>query len=51
VARLRWLRCAADGDELSGKTMAVVGFGDIGRVLGKRATAFEMDVVDKTEGY
>jgi phosphoglycerate dehydrogenase-like enzyme len=33
------------GDELSGKTMAIIGFGDIGRALAKRARAFEMHVV------
>lgn len=33
------------GDELSGKTMAILGFGDVGRALAKRARAFEMDVI------
>ncbi len=33
------------GEELSGKTMAIVGFGDIGRALARRARAFDMDVV------
>jgi phosphoglycerate dehydrogenase-like enzyme len=33
------------GDELSGKTMAILGYGEIGRALAKRARAFEMNVV------
>jgi phosphoglycerate dehydrogenase-like enzyme len=33
------------GDELSGKTMAIIGFGEIGRALAKRARAFEMHVI------
>lgn len=33
------------GDELSGKTMTIVGYGEIGRALAKRAQAFEMDVI------
>jgi phosphoglycerate dehydrogenase-like enzyme len=33
------------GDELSGKTMAILGFGEIGRALAKRARAFEMEVI------
>ena len=33
------------GEELSGKTMAILGFGEIGRALARRARAFEMDVV------
>jgi phosphoglycerate dehydrogenase-like enzyme len=33
------------GDELSGKTMAILGYGDIGRALARRALAFDMRVV------
>jgi phosphoglycerate dehydrogenase-like enzyme len=33
------------GDELAGKTMAILGYGEIGHALAKRARAFEMNVV------
>ncbi len=33
------------GEEMSGKTMAIVGFGEIGRALARRARAFDMQVV------
>jgi phosphoglycerate dehydrogenase-like enzyme len=33
------------GGELSGKTLAILGYGDIGHALAPRARAFEMDVV------
>jgi phosphoglycerate dehydrogenase-like enzyme len=33
------------GEELSGKTMVILGYGDIGHALAKRAHAFDMEVV------
>ncbi len=33
------------GDELSGKTLAILGYGEIGRALAKRALAFDMQVI------
>ena len=33
------------GEELHGKTLVILGFGDIGRALARRARAFEMKVV------
>jgi phosphoglycerate dehydrogenase-like enzyme len=33
------------GDELAGKTLAILGYGEIGHALAKRARAFEMNVV------
>lgn len=34
-----------DAEELNGKTMGVVGFGQIGQQVAKRAAAFDMDVI------
>jgi phosphoglycerate dehydrogenase-like enzyme len=33
------------GDELGGKTMAILGYGEIGHALAKRARAFDMEVI------
>ncbi len=39
----QWLEYA--GDEVAGKTMAIIGYGSIGRSLGRVARSFEMTVV------
>src|SRR5215211_1658588 len=41
----RWERSSFKGNELYGKTMGVIGFGRIGRLVAQRALAFGMDVV------
>jgi len=41
----QWNRAAFQGDQLAGKTLGIVGFGRIGRAVGKRALAFDMKVV------
>ena len=41
----RWDRQAAIGTELYGKTLGIVGLGDIGGRLARRARAFEMNVL------
>ncbi len=41
----KWLKKELEGVELNGKTLGVVGFGRIGAEVGKRATAFGMNVV------
>jgi len=41
----RWDRKALTGVELRGKTLGLIGLGRIGREVGKRATAFEMNVI------
>lgn len=45
----RWSQHWADpylvGDEVSGATLGVVGFGNIGRAVARRARAFDMDVL------
>lgn len=40
-----WKREAWYGYELKGKRLGIIGFGNIGSRVGKRAKAFEMDVV------
>jgi len=40
-----WKREAWYGYELKGKKLGIIGFGNIGSRVGKRAKAFEMDVV------
>jgi D-3-phosphoglycerate dehydrogenase / 2-oxoglutarate reductase len=40
-----WLKKEFEGVELNGKTLGIVGYGRIGRELGKRAAAFGMSVV------
>ena len=45
LAEGRWERSKYAGTELSGKTLGVVGFGRIGRLVAARARAFEMEVV------
>ncbi|MBV9325302.1 MAG: D-2-hydroxyacid dehydrogenase [Chloroflexi bacterium] len=39
----QWLEYC--GDELAGKTMAILGYGEIGHALARRALAFDMQVV------
>ena len=41
----KWLKKELEGVELNGKTLGVVGFGRIGVEVGKRATAFGMNVI------
>ena len=41
----RWDRKKYMGVELRGKTLGIIGLGNIGRVLSKRALGFEMDVI------
>ncbi|NNJ46728.1 MAG: phosphoglycerate dehydrogenase, partial [Acidimicrobiia bacterium] len=45
VAEGRWERSKYAGTELSGKTLGIVGFGRIGRLVAARAKAFDMDVM------
>jgi len=45
LAEGRWERSKYAGTELSGKTLGVVGFGRIGRLVAARARAFEMEIV------
>lgn len=40
-----WRRSDFVGQELHGKTLGVIGFGNIGRLVAKRAQAFGMDVL------
>lgn len=40
-----WLKKELEGVELSGKTLGIIGYGRIGMELGKRASAFGMNVV------
>ena len=41
----RWERSLWQGVELSGKTLGIVGFGQIGRLVGERAAAFGMKLL------
>lgn len=41
----KWLRKELKGTELAGKTLFIVGLGRIGRMMAKRAQAFEMDCI------
>ena len=41
----RWERSRWQGVELSGKTLGIVGFGQVGRLVGERATAFGMNLL------
>jgi D-3-phosphoglycerate dehydrogenase len=40
-----WLKKDLEGIELNGKTLGIIGIGNIGKELGKRALAFGMNVV------
>ena len=40
-----WKRSQFVGTELYGKTLGIIGFGRIGRLVAKRAMAFGMDVI------
>jgi D-3-phosphoglycerate dehydrogenase len=41
----KWLKKELEGVELNGKTLGVVGYGRIGSEVGKRASAFGMNVI------
>ena len=41
----QWLKKELEGVELNGKTLGIIGFGRIGVEVGKRATAFGMNVI------
>ena len=41
----RWLKKELEGVELNGKILGIIGFGHIGMEVGKRGTAFGMNVV------
>ncbi|GJQ52186.1 MAG: hypothetical protein HKUEN02_10330 [Anaerolineaceae bacterium] len=41
----KWLKKELEGAELSGKTLGLIGFGNIGAEVGKRASAFGMKVI------
>ncbi len=41
----QWLKKQFEGVELSGKTLGIIGFGRIGTEVGKRASAFGMNVI------
>lgn len=41
----RWDRKLYSGNELSGKVLGVVGFGNIGKLVAKRMQAFEMEIL------
>src|SRR5512143_3332363 len=40
-----WLKKELEGVELSGKTLGIIGYGRIGMEVGRRATAFGMNVI------
>lgn len=41
----QWLKSKFMGEELHGKTLGIIGFGSIGRLVASRAMAFDMKVV------
>jgi D-3-phosphoglycerate dehydrogenase len=41
----KWDRKSYQGVELRGKTLGIVGYGRIGQAVGKRAAAFDMNVI------
>jgi D-3-phosphoglycerate dehydrogenase len=41
----KWLKKEFEGTELNGKTLGVIGYGRIGAAVGKRAAAFDMQVI------
>lgn len=45
LKRGKWEKSAFMGDELSGKTLGLVGFGRIGAEVARRARAFDMSIV------
>ncbi|MFZ3151413.1 MAG: hydroxyacid dehydrogenase [Anaerolineaceae bacterium] len=40
-----WLKKEFNGTELNGKTLGVIGFGNIGRLVGKYASTFGMQII------
>ena len=45
LSKGRWERSRWQGVELSGKTLGIVGFGQVGRLVGERAAAFGMNLL------
>lgn len=45
LAAGEWRRADFTGTQLYGKTLGIIGFGYIGRLVAKRAQAFEMEVI------
>jgi D-3-phosphoglycerate dehydrogenase / 2-oxoglutarate reductase len=45
LARGEWKRSAFTGTELMGKTLGIIGFGRVGRLVSQRALAFGMNVL------
>jgi len=45
MKRGQWLKKELEGVELNGKTLGIIGLGRIGVEVGKRASAFEMNVI------
>ncbi|HRF46898.1 MAG TPA: hydroxyacid dehydrogenase [Anaerolineales bacterium] len=45
LKRGKWEKSAFMGDELSGKTLGLIGFGRIGAEVARRARAFDMNIV------
>ena len=41
----KWLKKELEGSELSGKTLGVIGYGNIGESVSKRAQAFDMSIL------
>jgi D-3-phosphoglycerate dehydrogenase len=41
----QWLKKDLEGIELNGKTLGIIGIGNIGKELGRRAAAFGMNVI------
>ncbi len=41
----KWLKKELVGSELYGKTLGIIGFGNIGETVGRRALAFDMKVI------
>lgn len=41
----KWLKKELEGGELNGKTLGIIGFGNIGMQVAKRAAAFDMKVL------
>lgn len=41
----KWLKKELEGAELATKTLGIIGFGRIGAAVGKRAAAFDMNVI------
>lgn len=44
VSQGRWDKMAYSGEEIAGKTLGLIGFGDIARKVARRAQAFELKI-------